>query len=256
MSELTPNLDKVFKPINVDSKVHRLINSRWPPIGLFDELADSEEEIRLLFNLEMLTNARLNIPIGRLALIPEGGIVTGPTANQIMATFVHCHDDGGRFNDTRLGAWYASYHVNTAIEETLYHLTKRLALSEGGFPQQMQMRQLITTINQPLLDLHDSQTTHPQFYASDDYSGSQQFANSVRWPFSKENADKTKDGEGGEAGFSYDSIRDKGGMNVCVFIPKALDRPITQGRYYQYDWNAKGEVYVTKLTAVKTPQTR
>lgn len=233
-----------FKHVRVKDKVHRLINTRWPPIGLFDELADSEDEMRLLFNLEMLTNARLNIPIGRLALIPEGGIVTGETANQIMASFVHCHDSGGRFNDTRIGAWYASYHVNTAIQETVYHLTKRLSLSEGGFPQQMQMRELITTVNMPLLDLHGKQASHPELYARDDYSRSQAFANDMKWPF----IDK------GEAGFRYDSVGDESGMNVCIFIPKALDRPITQGGHYQYDWNAKGEAYVAKLTGVKIPR--
>jgi hypothetical protein len=93
-----------FKSIAVNNKIHRLINSRWPPIGLFDELADSEQALRLLFNLEMFTNPRLNASIGRLARIPEGGIVTGVTVNQIMAAFVHCHDEGGRFNDGKLGA--------------------------------------------------------------------------------------------------------------------------------------------------------
>jgi hypothetical protein len=232
-----------FEQLTIKNTVYRLINSRWPPIGLFDELADSEEESRLLFNLEMLTNARLNVPVGRLARIPEGEIVTGETANQIMASFVHCHDEGGRFNDTRLGAWYASYDVNTAIEETLYHLTKRLSLSEGGFPQQMQMRALVTTVNRPLLDLHGKQTSHPQLYSLDDYSGSQKFANDVKWPFV----------DNGEAGFRYDSVREQGGMNICIFMPKALNRPVVQGGHYQYDWNARGEAYVAKLTNVRTP---
>jgi hypothetical protein len=236
-----------FKPVEVSSDILRLINSRWPPIGLFDELADSEDELRLLFNLEMLTNARLNVPMGRLARIPEGGIVTGPTASQIMASFVHCHDDGGRFNDTRLGAWYGSFAVNTAIEETVYHLTKRLSLSEGGFPQQMQMRQLVTTVNKPLLDLTNSQNTHPQFYATDDYSGSQQFANQHRWPFA------TPLIKNAQAGVAYDSVRQSGGTNVCVFMPRALNRPVVQAGHYQYDWNAKGEIYVAKLTGVKMP---
>lgn len=233
-----------FERIQVKQKTHRLINSRWPPIGLFDELADSEDELRLLFNLEMLTNARLNVAIGRLARIPQGGIVMGETANQIMAAFVHCHDDGGRFNDNQLGAWYASYQVDTAIDETVYHLSKRLALSEGGFPQQVQMRQLITTINQPLVDLHQQQYQHPQIYRSNDYRASQALANSIRWPFP----------EDGVAGVRYDSVRAQGGLNVCIFMPQAIDQPVVQGSHYQYDWNAKGEVYVAKLTGVKVPK--
>lgn len=234
-----------FNTIEIPYKVHRLINTAYPPKGLFDSLGDSEEELRTLFELEMMTNPRNNILMGRLARIPEGAIVSGNTANIIMAAFVHSNDDGGRFNDERLGAWYASFGIATAIEETVHHLHKRLALSEGGFPQQIQMRELITTVNEPLLNICGAKETHPHLYNKDDYSKSQDFANALRWPF-----DAGHD-ELGISGIRYDSVRHDGGVNVCIFKPEALDRPVTQGAHYQYDWNAEGNVTVSKLKIVK-----
>jgi len=225
----------------VKGQTHRLINSLFPPKGLFDTLADTPEELRVLFDLEMMANPRNQVSAGRLALVPDEGIVTGDTANQVMAAFVHCNDDGGRFNDGRLGAWYAALEIETAIEETVHHLTKRLALSEGGFPQQIQMRELIAAINVPLLNLCGTQASHPEFYDLKDYSKSQDFANSIRWPFVKD----------GEAGIHYDSIRKEGGINICVFKPDALVRPITQGDHYQYDWDAAGQITVARLTPVE-----
>lgn len=43
------------------------------------------------------------------------------------------------------------------------------------------------------------------------------------------------------------------GANVCVFRPDALNRPVTQGDHYQYDWDGSGEFYASKLTNVKSP---
>ena len=230
-----------FPEVQESRKTHRLINSRWPTIGLFDDLADSEQEVRLLFNLEMLTNPRNQAATGRLALMPEGSVVTGPTANMVMAAFVHCHDDGGRFNMGRLGAWYAALDIRTAIEETIYHLTKRLLLSEGGFPQQMQMRQLITTIVAPVVDLCGTQEAHPELYEPEDYTQSQAFAENLRWPIQ----------ENGATGLRYESVRNKGGINVCIFKPDALSLPVAQGNHYQYDWNAAGSISIAKLTEIK-----
>ena len=232
-----------FPAIRENRPTHRLINSRWPSVGLFDELADDEAELRILFDLEMMTNPRNQIASGRLALIPDSGLLVGPTANMAMAAFVHCHDDGARFNSAKLGAWYAALDIETAIEETVYHLTKRLQLSEGGFPQQMQMRELITTVCEALLDLCGEQDNRPDLYAPADYTDSQAYSDSVRWPLRQD----------GAAGIRYDSVRRAGGINVCVFKPQALTLPITQGGHYQYDWNIKGKVSIAKLTEIKRP---
>lgn len=230
-----------FNRVDIDQDVHRVVASRHPTIGVFDELVDDDDEIRQLFELEMMTNPRLNTASKRLTRIPKGEIVTGDSAHQVMAAFVHCHDDGGRFNDGGLGAWYASFEVETALAEAEHHLNSRLGMSEGGFPQRVELRQLITTVKEPLLDLRGAQTTNPELYDAEDYSASQNFANSIRWPFVKH----------GEAGLCFDSVRAPGGVNVCVFKPSAIGRPVVQGNHYAYEWDLKGQITLSLLTKIK-----
>jgi len=234
-----------FALVEDQSPVHRIINSRWPTVGLFDTLCDDEREMRQIFDLEMFANPRNQNEVGRLAEIPTGGIVMGETANMVMAAFVHCHDDGGRFNSGRLGAWYAAFDVETAIAETAYHQTRRLALSDGGFPNQMQMRELITCVTSPIIDIRARQHDYSELYNADPagYGASQAFAERHRWPFVEDGID----------GLIYDSVRRDGGKNVCVFRPGALQRPIRQGDHFQYSWTAKGEIYVDKLTNIIRP---
>ena len=40
--------------------LHRLINSRYPPVGVFDSYVDNEEELQEAFLIENLTNPRVN----------------------------------------------------------------------------------------------------------------------------------------------------------------------------------------------------
>jgi hypothetical protein len=63
---------------------HRLIPSRYPPVGLFDEVA-SPEDLELLFELESWTNDRISAELGVIQNIPRNEWVTGrPQATVIM----------------------------------------------------------------------------------------------------------------------------------------------------------------------------
>lgn len=213
---------------------HRLIASRWPTTGVFDDLTADEEELRIAFILEGLTDDSLAPAVRHLALLPPGEIVP---STLIMSAFLHADPAGGRFTEERLEAWYASLAVETAIAETLYHHHRRLALSAGGFPQTIQMRQLIAEINTELIDIRGMQITRPDLYHLTDYSASQEFGTSLRW----------RDGIIAENGLVYDSVRHAGGTNVCLYRPSLVGRP-SQSDYFEYRWDARGQVTVVKLT--------
>lgn len=222
------------------SPTHRLIASRFPTIGLFDDIAESEEDLRVAFQLEEMTNGRLQA-MRRLQNLPDGGVVTGPTASLVMAAFLHCHESGGRFTEARLGAWYAATEIETAIEETVYHHERRLRLSDGGFPNRIQMRELVAPFDADLLDLCGLRDQHPELYDRDNYAQSQAFAAARRWPFASPGFD----------GLIYDSVRRDGGTNVCIFRPAAVPRPVVQGAHYEYVWGAKGALTILTLTQVE-----
>lgn len=229
-----------MKTRRVAAHTHRLISSRHPPVGVFDDIAADEDELRAAFQLEEMTNGRLQ-PLQRLGAIPDGGVAAGATAHFAMAAFLHCSETGGRFSDRRLGAWYAATEIETAIEETVFHNERRLRLSEGGFPNRIQMRELTTNVDMEFLDIRGLRAARPDLYDPDSYAASQAFAAERRWPFGEESLD----------GIVYDSVRREGGTNICIFRPKAVPLPIIQGRHYEYVWDAKGALTVLRLTAVK-----
>lgn len=221
------------------SRVHRLINSRFPTVGVFDDIAATEDELRVAFQLEEMTNGRLR-GIERLARLPGGSLATGPTASLVNAAFLHASPTGGRFNGPDLGAWYGSAEIETAIEETLHHNDRRLRASAGGFPNRIQLRELIVELDLQAPDLRGLREVRPELYHPDDYSASQAFATRLRWPNDLQGAD----------GLIYDSVRRKGGVNFCLFRPGAVPLPVIQGDHYEYVWDGKGQVEVVRISGV------
>ena len=227
---------------HIAQKTHRLIASRFPAIGVFDDLTSDVSDLRAAFLLESFTNDRL--AVNRLGLLPDSEIISGPSgsgATLVMAAFLHADEAGGRFTDGRLGGWYASFDLETAFAETLHHNTRRLRLSAGGFPNRIQMRELIATIDCTLVDVRRMQQTQPELYRDSDYSASQAFGSGLRYQ-------KTSP----ESGVVFDSVRRANGINICVFWPSCIPLPIIQGGHFEYLWNAVGEVSVSKMTQVPT----
>lgn len=227
-------------PSRIAGRTSRLITSRFPTIGVFDDIASDEADLRAAFQLEGLTNGRLK-PLQRLQALPDGEILTGATATVAMAAFIHCSDRGSRFNDGRLGAWYAATEVATALAETIYHNERRLRASNGGFPNRIQMRELVVQVDAEFLDLRGQRDARPDLYRLTDYSASQAFGVQRRWPFASEPID----------GLVYDSVRREGGTNICLYRPSAIPLPIVQGDQYDYVWDASGRLAdVILLTSV------
>lgn len=221
----------------VTGRTCRLIASRFPIIGVFDDIAEDETDLRAAFDLEEMTSGRM-LGLRRMAAIPGGGVVHGPGASMVMAAFLHASEEGGRFTDGRLGAWYAATEIATAIEETVWHNEQRLRASAGGFPNRIQMRELVATVDMEMLDLRGS--AEPGLYDPLDYVRSQAFAMQRRWPFVTPGLDA----------LVYDSVRRPGGVNLVIFRPAAVPAPVMQGEHYEYVWDAQGKLDVLLLTNV------
>jgi hypothetical protein len=224
----------------VRESTHRLIASRYPAVGAFDDLAANKEELAVAFLLESVSNDRLALLSRRLSLLPPREIVQGPGATMVMAAFLHADEAGGRFTDGRLGGWYAAFVVETAIAETLYHSTRRLRYSARPFPSSIQMRELVGRIDCELVDIRGQRESAPELYDPDDYAAGQAFGNALRWPASG----------AGEHGIVYASVRRVGGTNVCVYRPSLIMLPVTQVDHYEYRWDISGRASVLRLTNV------
>ncbi|MDQ6700760.1 MAG: hypothetical protein M3Z36_11320, partial [Acidobacteriota bacterium] len=86
---------------------HRLVASRYPPVGILDVVADWHD-LDLMFELEAWTNDRISTQLGYLHTIPRAEWVMGkPMSSVIMAAFCHPRAGGSRFNGPDRGSWYA-----------------------------------------------------------------------------------------------------------------------------------------------------
>src|SRR6185436_7259669 len=85
----------------------RIIRSVFPPIDLFEDLADPADW-PLLISAEQKTNPRLMESIGELDRVPPGRRVGGAGASFIMAPFVHVSAErASRFSNGSFGVLYA-----------------------------------------------------------------------------------------------------------------------------------------------------
>jgi RES domain-containing protein len=184
----------------------RLIPSRFPPIDLFERVADAAD-LDAVIELESLTNERLRDAVGEIRLVPPEERVVGPGAGYVMAAFTHPHPAGGRFSDARAGAYYAARSRKTAVAESSYHRARFLAATAEA-PMHVDMRLLEARLD---AWLHDIRAPHPApagVYDPDDYSASQALARTLR--------------DAGSEGIAYDSVRDPGGHCVAVFRPRRV----------------------------------
>ncbi|HEY1749575.1 MAG TPA: RES family NAD+ phosphorylase [Xanthobacteraceae bacterium] len=219
--------------VHLVQNTHRLIASRWPTVGVFDLVA-SPEDIAAALELEMLTNDRLAPTPERLHALPMDRWVVGvPNASIIMAAYLHADEKGSRFTTGELGGWYCSFDLVTSIRETVWHHTARLAHSEAGFHQTIQMRQLHAHADAEFDDVRGMRTTRPELYRPDNYEASQAFGAERRNAASN--------------GICYDSVRHEGGTNLVIYRP-ALVLDVMQGDHFQYEWTGERDPRVSKLT--------
>src|SRR5699024_3432383 len=87
-------------------KGYRLVNSKFPPIHLFDDVANADE-FELLYELQARTNPRLLNEAGCLELIPKKDIPFGiPGCSYAIAPFTHINPNGSRFSAGQYGVLY------------------------------------------------------------------------------------------------------------------------------------------------------
>jgi hypothetical protein len=211
---------------------YRLIPSRFPPVQLFERVADPRD-LDAVFAIEALTNQRIRDEVGALQLVPPEERVTGAGAGYLMAAFTHISPTGGRFTDGTYGAYYAARDLQTAVDETVYHRERFLRATREE-PLEIDMRVLRARLQADLHDLRGMGEVAPELYHSDDYSASQALGRSLRAMNSW--------------GVAYDSVRRSGGECAAVFRPRALSRcQQTQHLAYVWDGTRISTVYEKKV---------
>lgn len=201
---------------------YRIIASRFPPISLFEEVADPAD-LEAVYAIEAMTNDRLRDEVGNLALVPAEDRVSGPGTSAIMAAFTHLNPDGSRFSDGSFGVFYAAEAIDTAVAETRYHRARFMAYTHEP-AQELDMRVYAVDLDGMLHDVRGLRDERPALYAEDSYAASQALARKLR-------------GQGSD-GIAYQSVRDAGGECAAVFRPRLLSH-CRQERHLCYVWDGR-----------------
>lgn len=201
----------------------RVISSRYPPVDLFEDIADPHDW-ELLAAAEARTNPRINESIGRLDVVPPERRVAGAGASYVMAPFVHASTDWpGRFHDGAFGAYYAAKTFETAVAETAYHKGAFFKSTNEAPGWLAQMRELIGAIDNSFHDLRSGRG-FADCLDPDSYDASQELARMLR--------------AGGSNGIVFPSVRDAGGECLGAFLPDVVGLPI-QGRHLAYHYDGE-----------------
>lgn len=211
---------------------YRIIASRFPPISLFEEVADPAD-LEAVYAIEAMTNDRLREEVGNLALVAPEDRVSGPGTSTIMAAFTHLNPDGSRFSDGSFGVFYAAKEIETAVAETSYHRARLMAYTHEP-AQELDMRVYAVDLDARLHDIRDQREEHPALYAEDSYAASQALAKDLR----------AQDSDG----IAYQSVRHPGGECAAVFRPRLLSN-CRQERHLCYVWDGRTIITVYEKKA-------
>lgn len=209
-------------------KSWRIVSSRFPPVGLFDAVADPADLDRV-YALESLTNPRVREQCGELHLVPPGRRISGPGTTPVMSAFTHINPQGSRFADGSYGVYYAAHEKETAIRETVFH--REVFLRESHTPPtELDMRCYVAAIRGEFDDIRGSR---PRLHDPDSYAASQIFARKRR--------------DQGSNGIVFDSVRHQGGQAVAVFYPDLVSK-CRQAEHLCYVWNGERITDVLRKT--------
>jgi len=200
----------------------RIIRSAFPPIDLFEDIADPADW-PLLISAEQKTNPRIMTTIGNLDLVPIERRVGGAGATYLMAPFTHVSTDRpSRFTDGSFGVLYVGDRFETALFETIHHHSRFMARTKEAPGWTSQFREIVVSVK---ADLHDLRSTAGEAVAALDpnsYAASLALARALRGA--------------GSDGLAYPSVRHAGGECVALFYPDCASNPV-QGRHLDYHWD-------------------
>lgn len=214
------------------TEAFRLVNTRYPTIPLFDDVADSDE-FDALYALQALTNPRIQNELGNLNLVPREELPLGIRGcAYAVAPFTHVNPDGSRFSGGDYGVLYLADKMDTAIKEVKHHQQVYWQAVEGLKYDRMVFQGLKCSFNgNGLCDAASLPANHPIF-DPDSYSASRELGTGLKatsYP-----------------GIQYRSVRNVDSICWGLFTPRFVTDIIPTVRF-EFVWNNSTIVEVNAL---------
>ena len=196
---------------------HRIVRTIYPPIDLFDDIADPADW-ELLLSAAAKLDPGVRDVVGNLALVPLHRRIAGPGASLVMSVFTHAsRDRPSRFSDGSYGVWYCGDRPEVALAETAYHF-ERFMRATAEPAAEADFCELTCAVHGNLTAVETGPCLHPE-----DWSDGQGFGRDLR--------------EAGGDGVLYPSVRHPAGLAAALFWPDGVELPVTRARQFRYAWN-------------------
>lgn len=215
-------------------QAYRLVNSKFPPIALFDDVADGED-FEALYQIQALTNPRLQNEIGRLELIPRDQIPFGiPGCSYATAPFTHVNPAGSRFSNGTFGVLYLADRMDTAIAEVRHHQERYWSNVPDLNYERFVFRGLTASFNDSGMRDATALPLSDAIYAPDDYAHSNQLGSELK--------------REGCMGLRYHSVRSTGNICWALMTPRPVTS-IIQSAHYEMIWSGQ-IISVSRITTI------
>jgi hypothetical protein len=214
-------------------QAYRLVNSKFPPVALFDDVADASE-FEVLYQIQALTNPRLQNELGNIELIPRGEIPFGiPGCSYATAPFTHVNQAGSRFSDGNFGVLYLAASMETALAEVRHHQDQYWSNVQNLNYERFIFRGLSCTfVDVAMRDAVSIPMSDP-IYDPIDYTHSHRLGKAVK--------------QAGCPGLRYNSVRMHGDHCWALMTPRPVSS-VLQTAHYEMIWNGQ----ITSVNKIST----
>ncbi len=216
------NLSQLADLNSEQLQAYRLVNSKFPPIALFDDVANPEE-FEALYQIQALTNPRLQNEVGRIELIPRSEIPFGvPGCSYATAPFTHVNPEGSRFSNGSFGVLYLAATMEAALAEVHHHQNKYWSNIQSLNYERFVFRGLSCSFDEHSMKDATSLPMSNPIYDPDDYTHSRSLGKIVK--------------DAGHKGLRYNSVRLQGNYCWALMSPTPVSS-IVQTAHYEMIWN-------------------
>lgn len=223
---------KLIKCAGAKVEGKRFVNSKFPPISIFDDVA-SADDFEVLFEFQSLTNPRLQNEIGDLTLIDRSHIPFGiEGCSYATAPFTHINPQGSRFSAGEYGVLYVADNTATALAEVEHHQNAYWSKVSGMNYDRFVFRELKCTFNDAGMLSATSLLDADPIYNSNDYTAAQALGRSLK--------------SQGCSGLRYKSVRQAKAVCWALFTPINV-LSIQQAAHYEMVWS-NGITSVNRIT--------
>jgi hypothetical protein len=200
---------------------HRFLPAKYSPNfdSVLTRIADDDEHLQLIFELDNATNARLQAEESSTPGINWRELVFNvPNHHVVNAAFTHANPLGARFSGPDRGAWYAAFEPATAKAEVLFHKNIEFAEIDWQEREEIDYDDYLADFT---AGFHDLRGIEDEALSPTSYVRSQQLAAELL--------------EQGSLGIVYPSVRREGGTCIACFRPSIVAN-VRKGDRYKLIW--------------------